>query len=262
MTIQIKKLLSNDKALFLAYDQGVEHGPTDFNVKNCDPNYILDIALEGRYNAIILEHGTAEKYYQDYYKDIPLIVKLSAATSMTRNEPRSRQMCSVERAIKLGASGVGYVMYNGSEFEQDMMVEFSKIVDTAHDYGLPVVAWAYPRGKFVEDQNNTQTVAYATRIAAELGADIIKIRYNGDIDGLKWTIKNAGRAKVVIAGGNHDAGHEGFLKMVKEVTDAGAHGIAVGRNVWQDDKPFSLTKSLQSIIFHKHSIEEAKKFLK
>jgi len=259
--IQINKLFTNGKALFLAYDQGVEHGPTDFNTKNCDPNYILDIALEGRYNAVILEHGTAEKFYQDYYKDTPLIIKLSASTSMTRNEPFSKQICSVERAIKLGASAVGYVLYNGSEFENDMLADFSKVVDTAHDYGLPVVAWAYPRGKFVEDAHNTQTVAYATRIAAEMGADIIKIRYNGDFEGLKWIIKNAGRAKVVIAGGIHRPESEAFLQMVREVMDAGADGIAVGRNIWQDNRPFSLTKALQAIVINNATVEEAKKFL-
>ncbi len=73
MSVQINKILTNGKAAFLAYDQGMEHGPIDFNLKNIDPNYIMDIALEGKYDGIILQHGLAEKYYQDYYKDIPLI---------------------------------------------------------------------------------------------------------------------------------------------------------------------------------------------
>ncbi|MBU1202162.1 MAG: fructose-bisphosphate aldolase [Nanoarchaeota archaeon] len=260
MGIQINKLLTNGKAIFLAYDQGMEHGPIDFNLKNCDPNYILDIALEGHYNAVILQHGIAEKYYQDYYKDIPLIVKLNGQTNITKLEPISKQLCSVERAIKLGATGVGYTIYSGSEKENEMMVEFSKIVDTAHDYGLPTIAWMYPRGKFVQNQKDTNILAYAARIGAELGADIIKMQYNQDFEGFKWIVKNAGRTKVVISGGEKTEPLE-FLKMSSEIMKTGAIGLAVGRNIWQHDKPFSLTKAVQNIVIQGKTVEEAKKFL-
>lgn len=260
MTVQLNKFLKNGKALFLAYDQGMEHGPIELNLKNCDPNYILDIALEGHYNGIILQHGTAEKYYHDYYKDIPLIVKLNGQTNMTKIEPISKQLCSVERAMKLGASAVGYTIYNGSEHEDEMMAEFSKIVERAHDYGLPAIAWMYPRGKFVQDPLSTDVIAYATRVGAELGADMLKIKYNGDFEGFKWILKMAGRSKVLISGGPKVSPEE-FLKKTHEVMQLGFTGLAVGRNMWQQEKPFSLTKALQSIIFHNKSIEEAKKFL-
>jgi len=260
VTIQINKLLTNGKAIFLAYDQGLEHGPSDLNIKNVDPNYILDIALEGHYNGVILQHGLAEKYYQDYYKDIPLIVKLNGQTSITKMEPISKKLCTVERAIKLGADAVGYTIYNGSENEDNMMAEFSKIVDTAHDYGLPAIMWAYPRGKFVPDPMNTDLLAYCARVAAELGTDIVKIKYNGDFEGFKWVVKNAGRTKVVISGGSKIEPIE-FLHKTHEVMQIGASGLAVGRNIWQHDKPFSLTKAIQAIIHHNKTVDEAKKFL-
>ena len=260
MTVQINKILTNGKALFIAYDQGMEHGPTDLNLKNVDPNYIMDIALEGHYDAVILQHGTAEKYYQDYYKDIPLIIKLNGQTSMTKMEPMSKQLCSVERAIKLGASAVGYSIYNGSENEDDMMQTFSKIVDSAHDYGLPAIAWTYPRGKFVQDRQNTDILAYSVRVAAELGADIIKVQYNGDVEGFKWVIKNACKAKVIFSGGPRMSSYD-YLVKAKEAMEIGAIGLATGRNIWQNEKPFSLTKAIQAIVYHNKSVEEAKKLL-
>ncbi len=260
MSIQINKFLKNGKSLLLAYDQGLEHGPVEFNLKNCNPNYIMDMALEGHYNGIILQHGMAEKYYQDYYKEIPLVVKLNGQTSMTKIEPVSRQLCSVERAMKLGASAVGYTIYNGSEYEDEMMAEFSRIVEKAHDYGLPVIAWMYPRGKFVQDQMSTETIAYATRVGAELGADMLKIKYNGDFEGFKWVLKMAGKSKVLISGGPK-LEPEQFLNRTHEIMRLGVTGMAVGRNMWKQDKPFSLTKAVQSIMFHNKSVEEAKKFL-
>ncbi|MFH1589098.1 MAG: 2-amino-3,7-dideoxy-D-threo-hept-6-ulosonate synthase [archaeon] len=260
MTIQINKILTRGKAVFLAYDQGMEHGPTDFNLKNCDPNYILDIALEGHYNGIVLQHGLAEKYYQDYYKDVPLIVKLNGQTRITKMEPNSKQLCTVERAIKLGASAVGYTIYNGSENEDTMMTEFSKIVDGAHDYGLPAIAWMYPRGKFVPDQKSTELQAYVARVGAELGADIIKIQYNGDFEGFKWVVKNAGRTKVVISGGSQ-INQVDFLQKTYDIMQLGAIGLAVGRNIWQHEKPFSFSKAVMAIVHHNKTVAEAKKFL-
>lgn len=261
MTIQINNILTNGKAVFLAYDQGMEHGPTDFNLKNCDPNYVLDIALEGHYNGIVLQHGTAEKYHKDYYKDVPLVVKLNGQTMMSRGEPNSKQLCSVERAMKLGASAVGYSFYPGCEHEDEMMVEISNIVDRAHDYGLPVIVWVYPRGKYVENEKDTKLIAYGVRVAAELGADIIKTKYNDDFEGFKWVIKNAGKTKVVISGGNHVDPVE-FLQKTHDIMQIGAIGLAVGRNVWQSEKPFSLSKAIMAIVHHGKSVDEAKKFLK
>jgi fructose-bisphosphate aldolase, class I len=260
MSIQLNKILKNGRGIFLAYDQGMEHGPRDFNSKNCDPTYLMDIALEGHYDAVILQHGTAEKYYQDYYKDIPLIVKLNGKTQLTKLEPYSRQLCTVERAIKLGASAVGYTIYNGSEHEGEMMQEFASIVDKAHDYGLPVIAWMYPRGKFVEDKLDNDLLAYVARLGLELGADILKINYNNNIEGWKWVVKNAGKAKVVASGGDKLSDRE-FLQKTYDVMQTGAIGLAVGRNIWQHDKPFSMTKAIQAIVHHKKTVEEALKFL-
>ena len=170
--------MTNNRCILLAYDQGLEHGPTDFDEANFDPKYILDIAKKGRYDGIILHHGTAEKYYGSHYHSVPLIIKLNGKTKLLNGDPISRQLCSVERAIKIGAQGVGYTIYPGSLHEEEMLVELSHIVEKSHEYGLPVFVWTYPRGTGIEDEYDTDTLAYSARMAAELGADFIKIKYN------------------------------------------------------------------------------------
>ena len=77
---------SNGRAIYLAYDQGMEHGPTDFNDENVDPEEILQIAKDGGVNAIILQKGIAEKYYTDEFKSIPLILKLNGKTNLIANK--------------------------------------------------------------------------------------------------------------------------------------------------------------------------------
>lgn len=257
--MNLKKFFKNDRALILAYDHGLEHGPTDFDDRSVDPSYVLDIALEAGYTGIVLHNGIVEKYYKTYFRDIPLILKLNAHTRIGYKPLISTTVCTVERAIKLGADAVGYTIYVGSHEEPEMLKEFSEIVEKAHDYGIPVVAWAYPRGSGVNELD-TNTIAYAVRIAMELGADMIKTYYNGSPEALKWIIKNAGRAKLVIAGGEKVQDLQ-FLKITEEVLNAGADGIAVGRNVFQSKRPFTLSKALSKIVFHNATAEEAARIL-
>jgi len=247
--IKIDKILKDGKAMFLAYDHGLEHGPTDFDDTDVDPSYIIDIAQKAGYNALIFQKGIAEKYNEQIKKSkIPLIVKLNGKTNLYKGEPVSRQICSVKEALELGAVAVGYTIYIGSRYESVMMKEFDEIQEEAHNKGLPVIVWIYPRGKSVENRAEGELMAYAARTALELGADIVKLKYNGNVKDLKWTVKSAEKTKVFIAGGSKE-GEKDFIKEVKEMMKAGAAGIAVGRNVWQSDSPLELSRKIKKIIF-------------
>lgn len=260
MGVDFSKILKKDKGLFLAYDQGLEHGPNDFNLDNVDPNYILEIGKKAKFNAVILQKGTAEKYYGPYEHDIPLILKLNGKTRIPDIEPISSQLCSVKYAVKLGASAVGYTIYDGSGLEPEIFKDFGRIQEEAHDFGLPVIAWIYPRGSFIKNENSTDVMAYSCRIGLELGADLLKIRYNGDIKGFEWAVKCAGRAKVFVAGG-FKTGEKEFLQMAKDVLNAGAGGLAVGRNVWQHPQPLKISEALKQVIFDNKPVDEALKKL-
>ena len=88
----------DDTYMILAYDQGFEHGPSDFNATNVDPYHVFDIARHGDFTAIACQAGIAEKYWHDDYTDTPLLIKLNGKTSLQRGEPLSLQHCSVRRA--------------------------------------------------------------------------------------------------------------------------------------------------------------------
>ncbi len=247
--IELNKILKKGKALFLAYDQGMEHGPTDFNDKNVNPLYILDIAKKGKYTGIIFQKGIVEKYNEEIKKSkVPLIIKLNGKTNLFEGEPIARQLCTVEEAIKLGAKAVGYTIYIGSDYEDEMLQEFSKIEREAHAEGLPVIAWIYPRGKSVKRKNKAKLMAYACRVGLEIGADIIKIKYEGTEKDLAWAVKSAGKTKVVIAGGTKK-NEKILLKQVREIIKAGCIGLAIGRNVWQNKNPLALTEKIKKVIW-------------
>jgi len=253
METDLSQITKNGKALFLAYDQGLEHGPTDFNEENVDPVNILKIADSGFFTGVILQKGIAEKYYASTSSArrwrVPLIVKLNGKTSLVRDEdPYSPQICSVKEALSYGAAAVGYTIYVGSDHEPKMIEEFGRIEQEAEEAGIPVIAWMYPRGKNVPDENDPKVIAYATRVGLELGADIVKVRYTGDIASFKWVVQSAGKTKVVAMGGNKEP-EKVFLEKVKTVMEAGAIGLAVGRNVWQSEKPLEISQKIADIIW-------------
>lgn len=243
-----KVIEKNGKVMLLAYDQGFEHGPVDFNEQNVDPDYIMKIARNGYYTGLVFQEGLAAKYYQRE-SGIPLIVKLNGKTSFYKDEPLSLQLCSVDKAIELGAVGVGYTIYVGSEHEEEMLVEFSRIEDEAHAKGLVVIAWMYPRGKKVEGKETDKNiVAYGARLGLELNADFVKVPYTGDIESFKWVVACAGKTGVLAQGGNKQE-WAGLESEAKGVMEAGAKGIAIGRNVWQDNNPNEISEKLSKIVF-------------
>ncbi len=246
--LRVEKILTNGKSLLLAMDQGLEHGPKDFTIKTIDPEYVLDIARKGGYNGMILQKGIAEKYFENYKQDIPLIIKVNGKASIAQIDPYASQLCSVKRAVQLGASAVGYTIYLGSPQEPHIFREFSKIQEEAHQFGLPIIAWMYPRGPFVKNDIDTDILAYAARVGLELGADFVKMKYNNDPKGYEWVVKCAGKTKLLVAGGEKKTEAQ-LYKDVHEVMQAGATGMAIGRNVWQSDKPLEITKNLKKIIF-------------
>lgn len=249
--IDLGKITRNDKALFLAYDQGMEHGPSDFHDENANPQNILDIAVSGPFTAVIFQKGVAEKYYlgSEYANKIPLILKLNGKTNLVDSpDPYSPQLCSVEEAISIGASAVGYTIYVGSSHEAEMFKEFSQIEQEAHSKDIPLVGWMYIRGSSVEGKDVRDLTAYAARLGLELGADIIKIKYPGDPDSLKKAVESAGRTKVVVSGGVKEDEND-FLNLAQTVMDAGCIGMAVGRNIWQSNNPIELGNKVKNIVW-------------
>ncbi len=247
----LQKITTEGKAMYLAYDHGFEHGPADLPGKSIDPNYILNIAVEGGYNAVILQKGLAEKYYTGtkYQKQVPLILKINGKANIWQGgDIYSYQNCSVQYAKQLGASAVGYTIYLGSAHDGKMFADFGRIVEEAHKLNMAAIAWVYPRGEFVKDETSKEITAYAARIGLELGADMVKIKYSGSRENFEYAVKAAGKTRVVLSGGPKVSDEE-FLQIMRDVIAAGAIGVAVGRNVWQHPEPLEITRKIREIIF-------------
>lgn len=253
--------LRNGTALFLPYDQGLEHGPRDFfaNPAAGDPRYILKLATEGNFNGIAIQVGLAEKFYWDYAGEIPLILKLNGKTDLPSDaEALSPLHASVADAVRLGADAVGYTLYVGTPAQERDFAQYQQVRQDAHRYGMPLIVWAYPRGSAVEAKGGKDSfyaVDYAARTASELGADMVKVNFPRPEkrDGVKppydaeftsqqaieAVVRSANRSLVLVSGGEK-AGDEAMLEKARQSMEAGATGLIFGRNIWQREHDESL----------------------
>ena len=258
--------------LILPIDQGLEHGPVDFfaNPESLDPRYQYELARDGRFSAIALHIGLAEKYFHEYAGEVPLILKLNGKTAIPPDTQAFSSLTgTVEDAVRLGADAVGYTVYVGSP-AQDR--DFRQLLDVRRDadrLGMPLIVWAYPRGEFVAKRGGRESlyaIDYAARVALELGADIVKVNYPvpsekdaespapyntlhlGHEEAFRKVVQSAGRALVLVSGGEKMADAE-LLGKVRSSMDAGATGIIFGRNMWQRprDEALRLTRELHAI---------------
>jgi class I fructose-bisphosphate aldolase len=258
--------------LVLPIDQGLEHGPVDFfsNPAAQDPGYQFRLAKEGRFSAIALHIGLAEKYFHEYAGDVPLILKLNGKTSIPPDAQAFSPLTgTVEDAVRLGADAVGYTVYVGSPAQDRDFDQFRTVRAEAERFGMPVIVWAYPRGESVSKRGGKESlyaVDYAARVALELGADIVKLNYPVASEkdkespapynalalspdaAFRKVVESAGRALVLVSGGEK-VGDAELLSKVRSSMDAGATGIIFGRNLWQ--RPYSealaLTRELHGI---------------
>ena len=247
----------NGTLLFLPLDQGMEHGPRDFfpNPPSADPEYELELALTAGFSGIALGVGLAKKYMRKYAGKVPLVVKLNSKTEIPPDdEAFSPQTASVEEAVALGADAIGYTLYVGSPSQDRDFVQFMRIREDADRLGMPVIVWAYPRGKPVEakaGRDSLWAIDYAARVACEMGADVIKLNLpvvNPEKDKLApkpydtlnvtaeeamaMVVRSAGRSLVLLSGGAR-ADDEDLLAKARAGLEAGVTGFIFGRNVWQ-----------------------------
>jgi len=251
-------LAGTGKVVILPVDQGFEHGPAESfaaNPPGYDPRYHFELAIESGCNAHAAPLGALESCAQEFVGEIPLILKLNSADLLyTGIDPAPAVTASVNDALRLGCSAIGFTIYPGSALRNQMYNEIRELASEAKSKGLAVVVWSYPRGSGISKEGETavDVVAYAAHIAAQLGAHFIKIKpptahierdSNRKLyekqripiatlsDRVRHVVQSAfdGRRITIFSGGPAKAREE-LLEEIKAIAAGGAFGSIVGRN--------------------------------
>jgi len=251
-------LARDGKVLVLAYDHGLEHGPVDFDPRpaTMDPESIFETATHDAVTSLAVQKGVAEAYYPSYAEDVTLLAKVNGTSNLWMGEHDSAVNWSVDYAAEVGADAIGFTLYGGSNHEVEMAEEFRDAQEAAREHDLPVVMWSYPRGQGVKNDTKGDVIAYGSRLALELGADVAKIKYPGSPEAMELAVEMAGPVKVIMSGGSK-VDDRSFLESVEAVMDAGGAGLAVGRNVWQREYPMAMLDALEAVIFEGASVDAA-----
>ena len=235
----------------------MDHGLTVGTIKGLEniAGMVDKVALGGA-NAVLMHSGMVGAGHRQYGKDIGLIIHLSAATDLAPNPNKKVLVCSVERALKLGADGVSIHINIGADDEPSMLRDASEVVEASRTWGVPVIAMMYPRGKKIKDENDPELVNIAVRAGVELGADMIKSNYTGDIDSFKYIVKSVEHIPVIIAGGPKMDTIPDLLQMVYDSLQAGGSGVAIGRNVFQSEDPTNIVRAISCIVHKNYTVDE------
>jgi class I fructose-bisphosphate aldolase len=256
------KLGGTGKVVILPVDQGFEHGPARSFAPNppaYDPLYHYQLAIDAGLNAFAAPLGMLEAGAGTYAGQIPTILKANSANSLMPNEaPKDQAItASVDDALRLGCAAIGFTIYPGSSAGLDMFEEIAEMRNEAASVGLATVIWSYPRGEALSKDGETaiDVGAYATQIAALLGAHIIKVKlstdhleqkeakkvyeeHKVDISSQAARVADCMRAafngrRIVVFSGGAKSSEDSVYENARAIRDGGGNGSIIGRNTFQ-----------------------------
>jgi len=240
------------RTVIVPMDHGIGMGPIKGLVNMAET---VDRVAQGGANAVLGHIGLALHGHRRYGRDIGLIMHLSASTSLSPDPNNKVIVTPVEDAIKMGADAVSVHINIGAESESEMLKSLGMTASRCREWGMPLLAMMYPRGKKIDSQTAVEYVKIAARAGAELGVDIVKTNYTGDIDSFREVTKGC-PVPVVVAGGPKMDTIEDLLRMVHDSVVAGGAGVAIGRNIFQSEDPTKMVRAVAMIVHENYSVDE------
>lgn len=272
------RLGGTGKMIILPVDQGFEHGPARsfaMNADAYDPHYHYRMAIDAGLSAYAAPLGMLEAGADTFAGQIPTILKCNSANSLMSSTAGRNQAvtASVNDALRLGCSAIGFTIYPGSDMALEMFEEIREMREEAAAVGLPTVLWSYPRGEELSKDGETaiDVAAYAAQIAALLGAHIIKIKLSTDhleqaeakkvyqatkVDISTQAARVAhcmqaafGGRRIVVFSGGAKKGEDSVYDDARAIRDGGGNGSIIGRNTFQRprDEALQMLDKLVSI---------------
>jgi putative autoinducer-2 (AI-2) aldolase len=250
MKNRLSQLIQPDgRAMFLPIDHGYFQGPTR---KLEEPGKTVEPILPYA-DAIMLTRGILRSCV-DPAKTKPVILRVSGGTSMARRKELDQEgiTTSVREAIRLNASAVSMSVFVGAPNEHETLLNLSNLVNECEEYGIPVMAVTAVGAEL--EKREARYLALACRIAAELGARVVKTYYCGE--GFEKVVRGC-PVPVVMAGGPKVKTELEVFEFIHDGIQKGAIGVNLGRNIWQHEHPVAMAKSIRAIIHKNATPKEA-----
>jgi fructose-bisphosphate aldolase/2-amino-3,7-dideoxy-D-threo-hept-6-ulosonate synthase len=244
--------------LFVTMDHGISYGVLPGLE---DIGSLIKKVGKGGADAVLLHKGNAKNviYSQNevlksFGRELGLIIHLNGAPSIGSDPYSKIPVCTVDEAVQYGADAVSLHVNIGVVGDEEMLEFMGEVSCDCIDWGVPLIAMMYPRGPNV-DEFDAEAISHCVRIGVELGADIIKTNYTGDVDSFKQICKQT-PIPIIAAGGHPQKNLPEFYKTVSDIMKSGAAGMAVGRNIFGTKDPTTATAILSELIHDKTSVDD------
>jgi putative autoinducer-2 (AI-2) aldolase len=234
----------------LAVDHGYFLGPTE---KLESPSSTIG-PLAKYVDSIMLTRGILRTCVNPTI-DIPIVLRVSGGSTIIGEDLSKESITTcIEEAIRLNVSCLALSIFVGSKYEHQSLSNLAKLVDEGEKYGIPVLAVTAVGKDMIRD---SRYLGLACRVAAELGAHIVKTYY---CDNFSSVVAGC-PVPIVIAGGKKTTENEA-LQLASNAIKDGAVGVDMGRNIWQSDYPVPMARAVKSIVHSSYSAEKAYKIFR
>jgi len=248
MENRLAQLMEGDgRCLWLPVDHGYFQGPV---TKLENPRETLGPLLPYA-DAIFITRGVLRSCV-DPGKSKPVILRVSGGSSVVGKDLAHEGITTcMEEAIRLNVCAVGISIFVGSEYEHDSLLSLARLVDEGEKCGMPVMA-VTAVGRELK-KRDSRYLGLASRIAAELGARVVKTYYCEQFE----KVIQGCPVPIVIAGGPKADTELEVLQFVHDGMQRGAIGVNLGRNIWQNKHPVAMIRAIRGIIHENATAERA-----
>jgi fructose-bisphosphate aldolase, class I len=251
ITRRLNRIFRSDgRSLIVALDHGLTEGPTKGLE---DPGKILTEIVAGGADAILTSYGVATRFAREI-SPLGLILRLDVGGTKLGKMGPGIQFFEVEDAIRVAADAIAISAFPGTPQEQSTMQMLAGVIAEAHTWGMPVMAELQPGGFDAgPDFFTTENIALSARVAAELGADWVKVPHAPNFD----HVIGSCYVPVVMLGGVKVKDERVLFETIHQAVQDGASGIAIGRNIFQSEYPAGIVAAMAAIIHENASVDTA-----
>ena len=247
------------KALIVAMDHPAVFGMMEGLEKSGE---VICKIRAGGADAILTTYGVVTRFAEEI-GDMGIVLRVDGGGSMLAPEHGPMQLIyNVYDALRVGADAVGCMGMPGSKYESETLPYLSDLIAQCAEWNVPVMAEMLPGGfENPAEMWTPENIGHACRIGAELGVDFIKTTYSGDAESFRAICERV-YVPIVVLGGSKSKDPRDLLNSIHEAMQAGASGVAVGRNIWRYPEPDRMTAAIAAIIHEDATVDAALEYLK
>lgn len=244
-SLRLARLLKSEHAPFfmVPMDHTVTDGPFSDARRHGE---LVGILADNGADAIVVHKGRLRHIDRAVYAKLSVVVHISASTRYAPDPNDKYQVADIDNCLRQGADAVSVHVNLGSPTEKGQIRVLADAADACDRAGLPLIAMIYPRGPGVQGRPYLETVLHAGSLAADLGADIVKLPLGGSVHEMRQIVESC-PIPVVTAGGSQVSDGD-FNAFVAQVMKSGARGIAAGRNIFMAADPAAKVREVREVL--------------